>query len=397
MPLLIVAGLLIIYGIAALFSVSIHESFTTTLSLIAKGKMVGEPSNYFYFFKQVSNLIYALVVWWVLMIIPVSKLLKNERIITIWLVIIFILQISVFIIGDTYNGARWWIDIPWLPSIQPSEFFKVAYVVFLGRWLTRKKHLLHDPAIMTKYVIVHIILFFVFLLIPDLGSIFVMGLTWLLMCAYAGVKTRYLWTTIALGSITAMLWLAWLSAINKNFCGIDKIATLESTPTLCKFAYISRRLTVFLDPESDEDNRKSGRQNRQALIAIGWWWLFGQWYGKWLQKFGYIPEAQSDFIFAAFAEESWLLGSLITLILFSLLAYYTLIKVPEVKDDYFKNISIGLISLLIIQMFVNIGVNTRILPNTWLTLPFISYGGTALMANIITVVLLYKILYRPLK
>ena len=396
MPLLIVAGLLIIYGIAALFSVSIHESFTTTLSLIARGRMVGDPSNYFYFFKQISNLVYALVVWWVLMVLPIARLFKKEKILIAWFILIIILQLSVFFF-EGLNGARWWIDIPWLPSIQPSEFFKVAYVVFLARWLTRKKHLLHDPSIMVKYVIVHVILFFVFLLIPDLGTILVMGLTWLVMSAYAGVKTRYIWTTIALGSVTAMLGLTWLSVINNSFCTTEKLSDLDAVPTMCKFAYISRRFTVFLDPESDEDNRKSGRQNKQALIAIGWWWMFGQWYGKWLQKFGYIPEAQSDFIFAAFAEESGLLWSLITLTLFSLLAYYTLIKVPDVQDDYFKNIAIWLISLLIIQMFVNIGVNTRILPNTWLTLPFISYGGTALMANIITVVLLYKILYRPLK
>jgi cell division protein FtsW (lipid II flippase) len=76
-----------------------------------------------------------------------------------------------------------------------------------------------------------------------------------------------------------------------------------------------------------------------------------------------------------------------------LLIYYTVIKIGQVRDNFFKYISIWLLSLIIVWAFVHIGVNIQLLPNTWLTLPFISYGGTSLMANVVSVILLYKILY----
>lgn len=159
-----------------------------------------------------------------------------------------------------------------------------------------------------------------------------------------------------------------------------------------KFEYIQKRFTYFLNTSVDPQSRDVWRQNQQALIAIGWWWINGKGYGKGLQKFGYIPEAQSDFIFAAYSEEMGMLGNMFLLGMYFFLAYYFVSRLPTIKNEYNKMIGVWIISLIIVQAFVNMWVNLRILPNTGLTLPFISYWWTAMMVNIIELILLYKII-----
>ena len=144
----------------------------------------------------------------------------------------------------------------------------------------------------------------------------------------------------------------------------------------------------------DEENREVGWQNQQALIAIGWWWFRWNGYGKWLQKLGYIPEAQSDFIFSAFSEEVWFIGNLFLFTMYFLFAYFCMVKIPGLRSMHMKMVAIGILSLILVQMFINLGVNLKLLPNTGLTLPFISFWGTALMVNFIEIALLYKILYK---
>ena len=289
-----------------------------------------------------------------------------------------ILQISVFIpgIGIVLNGARWWINIPFLPSIQPAEFFKLWYVLFLWWRLMRKRDRVNTKDFFISFMILNALLFFVFLLIPDLGTVMILGIVGLIMCRYAGAKIKYvLWI---------MFWgiAAWLV--------VGSVAGMVSD----RFAYIQKRFTYFVSSSVDPQARQIWRQNQQALLAIGGWWLLGKWYGKGLQKFWFIPEAQSDFVFSAFSEEIGFVGNMFLLALYLYIAYYFLTRVRNIKDEHGKMIGIGILSLILIQAFVNIWVNIKILPNTWLTLPFISYGGTALMVNFMEIVLLYKILKR---
>ncbi len=395
MPLLIVTWLLLLYGILALFSVSVHESFTTTLSLINKWILQWEPSNYFFFFKQIKNFLYVGIVAYLVYIFPL-KALKNYKFLGTLSIIIFIFQILVFTpLGSKLWWARGWLDLPGLPSIQPSEFFKLWYVLFIAWWFIRKQHLLNSGAILKRFFVMNALLLWVFLLIPDLWSVLVMGLTSLIMCVYAGVSIKNIWRMLWVGIIGFGIGMWWFMWINNSFCTTNpnNVVDTDSLPWICRYTYITKRFEVFLNPEEDTTGRNTSRQNRQAIIAIGWGWFWWKWYGKWLQKFGYIPEAQSDFIFAAFAEETGFRWVLVLLGLYSALVYYTVIRIHLVKDNYFKLISIWLISLIIVEVFVHIGVNIQLLPNTWLTLPFISYGWTSLMTSVIAVVLLYKILY----
>ena len=361
---------LVIFWILAVYSVSIHQSFTLTL------RIFDDPTNYFYFFRHIRSIAMALIVALVVYRIPVSFFQKQKNIFIIT-VVVFIFQILVFVpgVGIELNWARWWLNIPWLPSIQPSEFFKLWYAFFMAWWLIRKRKTINNNnQLLVSFVVINVFFLFIFLLIPDLGNALVMGLTWLLMALYAWLN----WKKILL---LTFVWLSWMIIFGL-------LASMVST----RFLYIQKRMTYFISAPNDEDSRWIGRQNEQALAAIWGWWLFGKWYGKWLQKFWYIPEAQSDFIFAAFSEEIWFVWNLVLIWLYFYLAYYVLKKLVYVRDEYSKMIAIWILSLIIVQAFINIWVNLKILPNTWLTLPFISHGGSALMANFISLILLYKII-----
>lgn len=377
MPIIIIGIILIGFGILAIYSVSIYESFALTLSLIEKWIMSWEASNYFYFFRQLRNIWIAIIMSLLVYRVPI-KFFQNNRNITILVVIIFLLQLAVFIpwIWIVLNGARWWIDIPGLPSIQPSEFFKLWYVLFLGNWLLRKKNFINKNEFILSFVILNAILFFVFFLIPDLWTVLVLGITWLIMAWYAGLKFKKVLLIFFGGMIlwASVWWIAWMVSD--------------------RFAYIQKRVTYFISSDVDPQNRQIWWQNEQALMAIWWGGILWKWYGKWLQKFGFIPEAQSDFIFAAYSEEIWFVWNLMLLALYFYLMFYFLKNLSYAKDDYPKLLGVGIISLIIVQVFINIWVNTKILPNTWLTLPFISYGGTALMVNFIEIIFLYKIIKR---
>lgn len=375
MPIIIIWIILISFWLLAIYSVSIHESFTLTLKLIANGNMTGDPSNYFYFIRQLKNIAVAVMVALVVYILPLKFFQKNKNIIIIG-VILMLLQILVFVPGVwmELNWARWWISLPFFPSMQPAEFFKLWYVFFFSSWLLRKRDIVNQKQFFSQFIVINILLLWVFLLIPDLWTLLILWLTSLTLCRYIGTRFKY---------IAYLLWWALISWIL-----IGSIAGMVSP----KFDYIQKRFTYFLNSNIDEQKRWVWRQNQQALIAVGWWGFLWKWYWKWLQKFGYIPEAQSDFIFAAYSEEIGFIWNIALLWLYFYLAYYFLSRLHLIKNEYNKTVGIGIIALIMIQVFINIGVNLKIMPNTWLTLPFISYGWTALMVNCIEIILLYKIL-----
>jgi cell division protein FtsW len=209
-----------------------------------------------------------------------------------------------------------------------------------------------------------------------LWTVLILWLTGLVMARYAWLKFKKVFWIFMVGILGGAL--------------VGGMASLVSD----RFAYIQKRFTYFISSNVDPQSREIWRQNEQALMAIWWGGLAGKWYGKWLQKFWFIPEAQSDFVFAAFSEEIWFGWNMVLIWLYLYLAFYFLKHLPRVKDDYPRVLGVGLISLIMIQAFINIWVNTKILPNTWLTLPFISYWWTAMMVNLIEIILLYKIIKR---
>lgn len=373
MPLLINWILLLIFWLLAVYSTSVYESFIMT----AKSANFADPTNYYYFNQQIKAIIYTIVLIVLLRKFPI-KLLKNHKFAWIIMIWIFVLQCLVFTsLWGNYNWARWWLDIPWIPSIQPSEFFKLAYVIFLASRLTRKKENMNSPQFLLVFVVLSALLYSIFLLIPDFWTVLIIGATALVMARFSWLKLK---KTFAILWIWLWAWLiAWLTLWLVND----------------KFGYITKRFEYFFTTDKEkiaEERERTWWQTTQALIAIGWWWFFWNGYGNGLQKYSNLPEAYCDFIFAAFSEEIWFAWNLVLIALYVWMFRYVLKHLQKVQDSQLKLIWVWIISLIIIQTLVNIWVNVQIIPTTWITLPFISAGWSSLMVNCIELLLLYKIL-----
>ncbi|MDR3169071.1 MAG: FtsW/RodA/SpoVE family cell cycle protein [Candidatus Peribacteria bacterium] len=196
MQLLINGILLTIRGLLAVYSVSIYESFSMTL----KSVYYSEPTNYYFFYQQIKALVYIIVAMFLLRKFP-RKILKSHKFAIVALIGAFIFQCLVFSpLGDSYGTiAKGWLNIPGLPSIQPSEIFKLAYVLFLSSWLLRKKEMMQTPQFLLSFIIMCALLYAVFLFIPDFGTILILGITALIMVRYAGLSIKKTLSILAIG------------------------------------------------------------------------------------------------------------------------------------------------------------------------------------------------------
>jgi len=350
--------LLLLYGLWALFSVSIHESFTLTL-------WRWDPSNYFYFIRQLRNIAVWVFIAFVIYKISLHKIRSRRYIILFGVIIATFLLFTP--LGIELNGARLWLRVPLLWTLQPGEFFKLWFVLLMSDRLVRKKTILQSFSGFFSFCIVAWLCFLLFFLLRDNGTVLILGLTSLIMYWYLGGKKRFVLMMI-------WWWIIWAIVV------------------IFSFSYVRQRFDAFLNPNADSDGRNATYQVKNALTSVGAWGFRGKWYGMWLQKFGYIPEAQSDYIFAAFSEEVWFVGNLVLICWYLYLFLYVLLRIRTVRDDYLRWVGVWILSLIALQAFVNIGVNINIMPSTWLTLPFVSFGGTAIMVNMIELVLLHKIL-----
>ena len=221
-----------------------------------------------------------------------------------------VLLLLLFVVGHAAKGAQSWFNFGGF-SFQPSDPIKIVLIILLAKYFSRRhveirhiRHLLVSGA----YAF---ILCFLVLIEPDFGSSMILFSVWFGMVLVSGISKKHLFAVIGIGAVVfAGLWLFAFKPYQKQ------------------------RIMTFIHPLSDI--RGAGYNAYQSTIAVGSGKILGKGIGYGTQsKLQFLPEYETDFIFAAFAEESGLLGSLITLTLFSLLAYYSLIKVPEVKDDYF--------------------------------------------------------------
>lgn len=254
-------------------------------------------------------------------------------------------------IGLVRNGARSWIGFGDF-SIQPAEFIKITYIIFLSKQLSKTPGSLSRSKKLFIYLGLTSVIFGLILLQPDFGTGVIFLLSVCLILFISLMKYRF----VVIGVCTG---------------GIAFICMILIAP------YRLERIFSFLDPWSDPLG--SGFQIIQSLYAISPASLFGYGLFRSRQKYFYLPEPQNDFIFAILCEEFGLIGGLIVIGLFFTLIYMGYRLALSTYDIFAMYLAFGFSTLLLVQVFINIAVVIGLIPVTGVTLPFISYGGSSLV------------------
>ena len=258
-----------------------------------------------------------------------------------------LLSALVLAAGDSYNGSRRWLSLGPL-SFQPSEFAKPAVILLLASVVCRlqKKKSGYLGAVV------------ILLVLPIVGLVGTNNLSTAVIILGIAVLMIFV-------SSPRYLPFVWIVLAGSGFLGI--FLSMES--------YRLERLAIWRHPEEYE----KGYQTMQGLYAIGSGGLFGRGLGNGLQKLGFVPEAQNDMIFSVICEELGLVGAWLVMILFALLLWRLMVIATHAADLLGALTASGILGHIAIQVVLNIAVVTNTIPNTGITLPFISYGGTSVL------------------
>ncbi len=255
---------------------------------------------------------------------------------------------AVIFIGSESHGQARWIDLGPI-SFQPSEVAKVGMIVFLALVLEKRAKQLSDWRNLARIFV---------LLLPVVGAV-----------AYNNLSTAIIITGISV----CMIFVA--SPKYSHFFALGGVAIVLAIGGVLMFPYRLGRVTAWLHPETASSD--DIYQTMQGLYAIGSGGLFGKGLGESLQKMGNVPESQNDMIFTIICEELGLFGAVSLILLFMLVLWRMMVIANNAPDLFGSLIVIGVMSHIAIQVIMNIAVVTNSMPNTGVTLPFISYGGTS--------------------
>ena len=333
--------------ILSLFILGLFFSLMST-SLIASNKL--STNSYYFFLKHLVFITLAILIICILSILKKELLLKMSIILFL---ITFLSLISVQFFGIEVKGAKRWLDLPFFPRFQPVELFKPFFIIMLSMVLT-----INQKKIYFKYLLSILMLLPVVLFVsaqPDIGQTLLITVIWLTLVFISGVN----------------LILFFVSTV------IISISTLYLIFFVSKFDYIKIRLISFLDLSSG-NNYQSDKAS-DAIISGG---IFGKGIGEGTLNTK-IPEAHTDYIVSVVSEEFGILVIIFILALYLVFSYKIIKKTVLIDNDLLKLILIGCMSIILIQTFVHIGVNIRLLPTTGMTLPFLSYGGSSIISTAI--------------
>ena len=256
------------------------------------------------------------------------------------------LSVAVLLVGDEYNGSKRWLSFGPL-SFQPSEFAKIAVILFLACVITKN---------VRKMKQMRYLLFVMLLILPIVGLVGASNLSTAIIILGIGAVLVF----VASPKYAQFVWLCVSGA---GFMGI--FLALES--------YRLERLAIWRNPEKYE----KGYQTLQGLFAIGSGGLFGRGLGASVQKLGFVPEAQNDMIFSIICEELGLFGAMCIILVFALMLWRIIHIAQNAPDLFGTMLAAGVFAHVAVQVVLNIAVVTNFIPNTGVSLPFISYGGTA--------------------
>ena len=337
----------ILFLFAFLLLLGLFFSFSSTTSLMSENM---NKQTYFFFIKHLIFVSASLLLIFAISIQEKDKLVK---ILTYLFIVSIVLLFLTLIVGVEIKGSRRWMGFDPLPRFQPVELVKPLFIIFVAKVIALNEKV----NLYRRYLFSFLVLLLIVIVLinqPDLGQTLLLASVWITMIFVSGFNMV----------ILSILGLVFISIIAFLIFFFPE-----------KFGYIFFRIKTFVDPKTGGDF-----QSQKALEAIKQGGLTGQGMGEGILK-DKVPEAHSDYIIAVISEEFGAIFVLFIVILFLFIAYKVLNKVFSDQDEFLKLALVGLVSLLIIQMFVHIGVNIRLLPTTGMTLPFLSYGGSSLMGS----------------
>lgn len=349
-PLIIAIVLLAIFGMIMMSSVSVAPSLNK------------HGNNDYFFWRHLVYLILGAGGFLVGMVFPYRSLRKLSSLIYLGCIGLLVLTLLIGDNNDTF--AKSWIYIGGV-SIQPVEIVKLGMVIFLSALFSNGRNRAHTlEGGLIPFLSVIILPAALIVAQPDFGSLIV-----------------FLMASASIYFVAGAHW--------KHIAGGVSIATLGAIIATLSVTHIQNRLKTFLDPTIDPQG--IGYQVKHILIAIGSGGFFGRGFQNSVQKFDYLPEVQSDAIFAAIAEEMGFVRIMIFLGLYLFIVFRGYKVALHVSDEFSRYLAVGITTWFVGQAFINIAVNLTLFPNTGITLPLISYGGSSLIFTLVSLGILVQI------
>jgi len=354
------------WAIALLLAISLVMVYSASIAYAQAD--VATQNRYFYLIRHVIFIVIGLAGGYVTFQIPTAFWQKYAGKIFLIGVLLLVL-VLIPGIGRVVNGSRRWISL-FVINLQPSELMKVATVLYAADYTVRKSHLLHSlKEGFLPLFIAMVAVAFLLLREPDFGALMVV-------------------MTIAMG-------LLFLGGINMRiFSGLAVMALISIVVLIVSSPYRLKRVLGFMDPWDDPFGK--GYQLSHSLIAIGRGEWFGVGLGASVEKLFYLPEAHTDFILAVIAEEFGFVGICVLIGIYAWIvrrAFHIGVESRKLERYYQALVAQGIGIWLGIQVFFNIGVNMGLLPTKGLTLPLMSFGGSAMLFNLISMALLLRVDY----
>lgn len=277
--------------------------------------------------------------------------------------------LAVKFIGSSALGAQRWIDLG-IFQFQPSEFSKIVMVIVLAKIFADNQKDISSRRTFLRSVAYTAVPILLVASQPDLGTAMVIGATWLGMAIAAGVPKRFFAATF--GAMAAAFPIMWLFVFRD---------------------YQKNRVLTFINPANDPLG--AGYNVKQAQIAVGSGGLWGRALGQGTQsQLNFLPVQHTDFIFAVLAEELGFVGALFLLALLGVVAFRALQIARGAKDFFGYMLAIGIMTIIVFQTMINVGMNIGIMPVTGIPLPFVSYGGTSILMILFAVGILQSVATR---
>ena len=380
-PMWVAIGALMVIGVAFVFSATMANEATNFLPWYRQN-----------FFKQ--------IIWYllggsmaVLICVVDYHILARWSLVAYWTTIV--LLIGVLVIGKKVLGATRWIDLGYF-QLQPSEFAKLSFILIQGHFLSRPLEELKLKGNFFKSLGLTALPFLLILKEPDLGSALIFLPVGLVMLYVAGTPRRYL-SQLVIGS-AALISLLLVDILFAPPQWQFKLEEYQRQRLLVFFAkdFAPKNATPEQRQRARELQRDKSYNVEQALISVGSGGLMGKGWRQGTQNsLGFLPRAvaHNDFIFSVIAEEEGFVGSVIVIALYAVILFSGIKIAGEARDRLGKLLATGIVVMLFSHVFINIGMNIRIMPVTGVPLPLLSYGGSSVLCSLIAIGILQNVYF----